>query len=105
MGAVEAIKCWKMCEARSSHKRSCGKYSPRSRQPDGKVTISDKSLFSRVVGVEEVDDGIKVVSFMHYDLGYIDLEEKLCSPSKMFSCPKCILVFRNNLLPMCPVLR
>jgi hypothetical protein len=30
--------------------------------------------------VQEVDDGIWLVTFMDYDLGYIDLEEKTCSP-------------------------
>ena len=28
------------------------------------------------LGIKEVDDGIWLVSFMHYDLGYIDLEQK-----------------------------
>ena len=28
------------------------------------------------VGLKEVDDGIWLVSFMHYDLGYIDLEQR-----------------------------
>ena len=28
------------------------------------------------VGIKEVDDGIWLVSFMHYDLGYIDLEQR-----------------------------
>jgi hypothetical protein len=32
------------------------------------------------VGIKEVDDGAWLVSFMDYDLGYIDLEEKPCSP-------------------------
>ena len=27
-------------------------------------------------GLREVDDAIWLVSFMHYDLGYIDLEER-----------------------------
>jgi hypothetical protein len=35
------------------------------------------SLAGQAVGVKEVDHGIWLVSFM--DLGYIDLEEKLCS--------------------------
>jgi hypothetical protein len=30
----------------------------------------------QIVGIREVDDGIWLVSFMHYDLGYIDLEQK-----------------------------
>jgi len=32
------------------------------------------------VGIKEVDDGIWLVSFMDYDLGYIDLEEKTLQP-------------------------
>ena len=28
------------------------------------------------LGIKEVDEGIWLVSFMHYDLGYIDLEQK-----------------------------
>ena len=40
-----------------------------------KINLS-KSLTSQAVGVKEVDDGIRVVSFTHYDLGYIDLEKK-----------------------------
>ena len=32
------------------------------------------------LGLKEVDDGIWVVSFMDYDLGYIDLEQKTLQP-------------------------
>jgi transposase InsO family protein len=32
------------------------------------------------VGIKEVDEGIWLVSFMHYDLGYIDLEQKTLQP-------------------------
>jgi hypothetical protein len=32
------------------------------------------------VGVKEVDDSIWLVSFMDYDLGYIDLEERTLQP-------------------------
>ena len=28
------------------------------------------------LGIKEVDDGIWLISFMHHDLGYIDLEQK-----------------------------
>ena len=31
-------------------------------------------------GPKEVDDGIWLVSFMHYDLGYFDLEQKALQP-------------------------
>src|SRR6476661_4903030 len=40
-----------------------------------KINLS-KSLAGQAVGVKEVDSGIWLVSFMDYDLGYIDLEEK-----------------------------
>jgi len=33
-------------------------------------------LAGQLVGLKEVEDGIWLVSFMHYDLGYIDLEQK-----------------------------
>jgi hypothetical protein len=32
------------------------------------------------LGLKEVDDGVWLVSFMHYDLGYIDLEQKTLQP-------------------------
>lgn len=44
-----------------------------------KINIST-SLAGQAVGVKEVDDGIWLVSFMKYDLGYIDLEEKSLQP-------------------------
>ena len=67
-----------------------------------KINLST-SLAGQAVGVKEVEDGIWLVSFMDYDLGYIDLEEKLCSPSTTPSGQKCYLCLRNVLLPMCPV--
>ena len=37
---------------------------------------SGAPALGQAVGVKEVDNGIWLVSFMDYDLGYIDLEEK-----------------------------
>ena len=37
-------------------------------------------LAGQKIGLKEVDDGIWLVSFMHYDLGYIDLEQKTLQP-------------------------
>ena len=37
-------------------------------------------LAGQRLGVMEVDDGIWIVSFMHYDLGCIDLEQKTLQP-------------------------
>jgi hypothetical protein len=44
-----------------------------------KINLST-CLAGQAVGIKEVDDGIWLVSFMHYDLGYVDLEEKSLQP-------------------------
>jgi transposase InsO family protein len=44
-----------------------------------KINLS-KSLAGQAVGVKQVDSGIWLVSFMHYDLGYIELEERTLQP-------------------------
>ncbi len=40
-----------------------------------KINISTV-LAGQKLGIKEIDDGIWIVSFMHYDLGYIDLEQR-----------------------------
>ena len=40
-----------------------------------KINISTV-LAGQKLGIKEVDDGIWFTSFMHYDLGYIDLEQR-----------------------------
>jgi hypothetical protein len=37
-------------------------------------------LAGQRVGIKEVDEGIWLVSFMQYDLGYVDLEQKTLQP-------------------------
>ena len=37
-------------------------------------------LAGQRLGIKEVDDGIWIVSFMHYDIGFIDLEQKTLQP-------------------------
>lgn len=37
-------------------------------------------LAGHKLGIKEVDEGIWLVSFMHYDLGYFDLEQKTLQP-------------------------
>ena len=37
-------------------------------------------LAGQRLGIKEVDDGIWIVSFMSYDLGFIDLEQKTLQP-------------------------
>ena len=44
-----------------------------------KINIST-ALAGQRLGIKEFDDGIWLVSFMHYDLGYIDLEQKTLQP-------------------------
>jgi hypothetical protein len=44
-----------------------------------KINLST-SLAGQAVGIKEVDDGIWLVTFMDYDLGYIDLEGKTLQP-------------------------
>ena len=44
-----------------------------------KINLS-VTLAGHAVGIKEVDNGIWLVSFMDYDLGYIDLEEKTLQP-------------------------
>jgi len=46
-------------------------------------------LAGQAVGIKEVDDGFWLVSFMQYDLRYVDLEEKTLQPSKIPSGQKC----------------
>nr|WP_271615230.1 integrase core domain-containing protein [Bradyrhizobium sp. CCBAU 51627] len=44
-----------------------------------KINIS-VVLAGQKLGIKEVDDGIWLVSFMHYDLGYFDLEQRTLQP-------------------------
>src|SRR6195256_2882584 len=44
-----------------------------------KINISTV-LAGQRLGIKEVDDGIWLTSFMHYDLGYFDLEQKTLQP-------------------------
>ena len=57
----------------------------------------------QAIGIKEVEEGIWLVSFMDYDLGYIDLEEKTLQPLDNPLAQKCYLCSRYILLPMCPV--
>ena len=44
-----------------------------------RVNIST-ALAGQRLGIKEVDEGISLVSFMRYDLGYIGLEQKTLQP-------------------------
>jgi hypothetical protein len=60
---------------RHSMVTACG----RVRMHRKKINISPV-LAGQLLGLKEVEDGIWLVSFMHYDLGYIDLEQKTLQP-------------------------
>jgi len=58
-----------------------------------KINVSTV-LAGQKLGIKEVDDGIWLVGFMHYDLGYFDLDRKPCNPSTTRSargCHPCLL--------------
>jgi putative transposase len=67
----------------------------------GRICVRNKKIhFSTVfahqaVGIKEVNDGIWLVSFMDYDLGYFDEESKRFEPLENPFGPK--------VLPMSPV--
>lgn len=44
-----------------------------------KINVSTV-LARQLVGLTQVEDGIWLVTFMHYDLGYLDLEQKTPQP-------------------------
>ena len=47
----------------------------------GRKTINFSIVFARqAVGIKEVHDDVWLVSFMDYDLGYVDLEERTLQP-------------------------
>src|SRR5271165_6807127 len=58
-----------------------------------KINLST-CLAGQAVGIKEVDDRIWLVSFMDYDLGYIDLEEKTLQPLTIPLGQKCYLCLR-----------
>ena len=42
--------------------------------------FASAELAGQKLGIKEVDEGIWLASFMHYDLGYFDLEQKTLQP-------------------------
>jgi transposase InsO family protein len=54
---------------------SCGRICMHRKKINLSIVLAGQKL-----GIKEVDEGIWLVSFMHYDLGYIDLEQKTLQP-------------------------
>ncbi|TIQ34322.1 MAG: transposase [Mesorhizobium sp.] len=50
---------------------ACGRVCMHRKKINISIVLAGQRL-----GITEVDDGIWLVSFMHYDLGYIDLEQR-----------------------------
>ncbi len=71
---------------------ACGRICMCRKQINISTVLADQRL-----GTKEVENGIWLVSFMHYDLGYIDLEQKPSTTRSARGCHPCL---RYNLLPM-----
>src|SRR5215475_14409402 len=54
---------------------SCGRLCLHRKKINISVVLAGQKL-----GIKEVDEGIWLVSFMHYDLGYFDVEQKTLQP-------------------------
>jgi hypothetical protein len=50
---------------------ACGRICMHRKKINISIVLAGQKL-----GIKEVDDSIWLVSFMHYDLGYIDLEQR-----------------------------
>ena len=59
-------------------------------------------LAGHTLGIKEVDNGIWLVCFMHYDLGYIDLEQRTLQTIDNPFGTDCHPSLRYNLSPMSP---
>ena len=59
------------CHDRDLLVTACGRLCLHRKKINISIVLAGQRL-----GIKEVDDGIWLVSFMHYDLGYIDLEQR-----------------------------
>jgi hypothetical protein len=57
------------------HVTSCGRICLHRK----KINLST-AFAGQAIGIKEVEEGIWLVSFMNYDVGYFDLEEKTLQP-------------------------
>jgi hypothetical protein len=63
-----------------------------------KINLS-VSLAGQAVGVREVESGIWLVSFMHYDLGYIDPDERTLQPLENPFGPRPVAAESSSIKP------
>jgi hypothetical protein len=66
-----------------------------------KINISTV-LAGQRLGIREVDEAIWLASFIDYDLGYIDLEQRTLQPTDTPSAQGCHPCLKYVLLPMSP---
>jgi transposase InsO family protein len=74
---------------------ACGRICMHSK----KISISTV-LAGQRLGINEVDDGTWLVSFMHYDLGYFDLEQRTLQALDNPFGPRLLPMLRYVPLPM-----
>jgi len=63
---------------------SCGRICSHRKKINISIVFAGQTL-----GIKEVNEGIWLVSFMDYDLGYIDLEQRTLQPSATHSAQGC----------------
>jgi hypothetical protein len=76
---------------------ACGRICMHRKRVNISTVLADQKL-----GIKEVDEGSWLVSFLDYDLGYIDLEQKTLQPLTTRSAQGCHPSLRDALLPMSP---
>ena len=65
-----------------------------------KKRILSTGFAGQALGLKEVEEGIWSVSFMDYDLGYVDLEEKTLQPLEPF-WPKSVTYVAVTICYLC----
>ena len=72
---VYAISPGDCAELKNLRKDACGRICMHRKRVNVSTVLAGQRL-----GIKDVDDGIWLVSFMNYDLGYIDLDQKTLQP-------------------------
>jgi hypothetical protein len=73
--ADDPIRCGDRSDDRDVVITACGRLCLHRKRINISTVLAGQKL-----GIKEVDEGIWLVSFMHYDLGYFDLEQKTLQP-------------------------
>ena len=69
---------------------------------DGRKITLSQVFAGQTVGIKQVEDHLWLASFMHYDLGYTDLEQRALQTIDNRSARGCHPCLRNIPLPMSP---